>query len=171
MPFELLVELTDEHSSWWRAGVGAREALPSLRGLRDLVHFLRVAAVAAAGPADVPTPAGPAGKSAEPAEACASAESADVARVFSSVDAAVLVGRPVIRSGCLTKGSPAAEDLQHAGINITLCSLGQLRALANQQAQVHGHCWLVKEGMPFLEARARSLYSEIFRLPRTLARS
>ena len=109
----------------------------------------------------------------EPRKTYPSAESADVAPVFAYVDAAVLVGRPVIRSGCLTKGVTRYYVLRRAGIDVALCfGLGQLGALADPNGSVHGHCWLVKEGMPFLEARdPRTLYSETFRLPRTLARS
>jgi hypothetical protein len=75
------------------------------------------------------------------------------------VDAAMRVGAPAVRPGCLTRGVTLYYFLRRAGEPVTLqFGLGEVNG------EPVGHCWLTKGGEPFLEARDprpvfRSLYS------------
>jgi len=68
--------------------------------------------------------------------------------------------RPVLRPTCLTRGITRYYALRRAGMDVTL-AFGLRRAVD----QVDGHCWLVKDGDPFLEAQdPRALFTEIYRI-------
>ena len=84
-----------------------------------------------------------------------------------NVDRILAAGRPVVRPGCLTRGLTHYYFLRRAGADV------QLRyGLATPIGDTDGHCWLVKDGEPFLErADPRELYVETYRLPRARSRA
>lgn len=70
-------------------------------------------------------------------------------------------GRPVLRPTCLTRGITRYYALRRAGVDVGLAfGLGQ-----GTDDKVDGHCWLVKDGEPFLEAQdPRALFTEMYRI-------
>jgi hypothetical protein len=70
-------------------------------------------------------------------------------------------GRPLVRPGCLTRGITGYYILRRAGLDVALCfGIGPVHGPG-----VAGHCWLVLDGEPVLEAvDPRSSYTELVRL-------
>jgi hypothetical protein len=77
------------------------------------------------------------------------------------VDAVLMAFRPVVRPGCLVRGLTLYRFLRRAGVDVSL-SFGVGRV----GDSFTGHCWLVKDGRPFLEPEPPDhLYIETLRLP------
>jgi hypothetical protein len=69
-------------------------------------------------------------------------------------------GRPLVRRGCLTRGLTLYYFLRRAGVDVTL-TFGMGHAEGGDGFD--GHCWLVRDGQPYLEARdPRGLYAEMY---------
>jgi Transglutaminase-like superfamily len=84
---------------------------------------------------------------------------ADVARV---VDAALRVGRPLVRRGCLTRGLALYFGLRRSGIEAELV-FGMGRS-ANTADGYDGHAWISIAGEPWMELRDPSAhYAAIYR--------
>jgi hypothetical protein len=83
-----------------------------------------------------------------------------VEQITQYVEMAIRKGRPLVRPGCLTRGVTRYYFLRRDGVNVSLCfGMGQV------QEGFVGHCWLVKEGEPFMETEdPRPLYAEMYRL-------
>jgi hypothetical protein len=88
------------------------------------------------------------------------AERDRVEQITGYVERAVRVGRPLVRPGCLTRGVTRYYFFRRDGMDVSLCfGMGEI------DGEFVGHCWLVKDGIPFLETRdPRPLYSEMYRL-------
>lgn len=87
-----------------------------------------------------------------------------VKRILSYVETAIRRGRPLVRGGCLTRGLTRYYFLRRAGLDVSL-HFGMGRVGRGKQFQ--GHCWLVKDGEPYLERQdPRSLYVETYRVSR-----
>ena len=84
-----------------------------------------------------------------------------------NVDRILGAGRPLVRPGCLTRGLTHYYFLRRAGVDV------QLRyGLGTPVGESDGHCWLVRDGEPFLErSDPRELYVETYRLPRASTRA
>lgn len=67
---------------------------------------------------------------------------------------------PFVRRGCLTRGLVQYRFLREAGFNVSLrFGIGEVNG------QFEGHCWLVRDGQPFLEKRdPRPIYTEMWRV-------
>jgi hypothetical protein len=87
-----------------------------------------------------------------------SPQPARVQLIVRAVDAVLQLGRPLLRPGCLTRGLTLYYFLRKAGLDVVLCfGVGTL------QGECVGHCWLVKAGEPFLEARdPRPLFTAVY---------
>jgi hypothetical protein len=71
------------------------------------------------------------------------------------------MGRPLVSSRCLTRGLTLYYFLRRAGLDVGLCF-----GMGKSGASFAGHCWLVKDDEPFLEARdPRPLFAEFYRFP------
>jgi len=71
---------------------------------------------------------------------------------------------PFIRSGCLIRGITLYYFLRRSGLELRL-SFG----IGNIEGRHAGHCWLVKDGAPFLESQdPRPVFTEIFSIPLSL---
>jgi hypothetical protein len=83
------------------------------------------------------------------------------------VEMAMRQGRPLVRPGCLTRGVTRYFFFRRDGMDVSLCfGMGQV------DGKYVGHCWLVKDGVPFMETRdPRPLYSEIHRISGNACRS
>jgi hypothetical protein len=82
------------------------------------------------------------------------------------VEMAIRNGRPLVRPGCLTRGVTRYYFFRRNGLDVSLCfGMGQ------DKEEFVGHCWLVKDGVPFLEPRdPRPLYAEMYRISATAHR-
>ena len=82
--------------------------------------------------------------------------------LVANVDRLLSAGRPVVRAGCLTRGLTYYFFLRRAGVDV------QLRyGLAPPIGEPDGHCWLVRDGEPFLErVDPRGRYVETYSIPR-----
>jgi hypothetical protein len=87
------------------------------------------------------------------------AERDRVELIVECVEKAIRKGRPLVRPGCLTRGVTRYYFFRRDGVDVSLCfGMGQV------DGKDVGHCWLVKDGVPFLETRdPRPLYSEMYR--------
>jgi hypothetical protein len=98
----------------------------------------------------------------EPKARPAPVEPGRVQRIVNAVDIMLRVGTPLVRAGCLTRGLTLYYFLRRAGLDVTLCF-----GIGNPRGAFVGHCWLIKDGEPFLEARdPRPLFTPMYRMPR-----
>jgi hypothetical protein len=97
----------------------------------------------------------------EPRHAPALSDPAEVQRIVRYVDAVIRLASPLVRRGCLTRGVTLYYFLRRAGVPVSLrFGLGRV----NEQDT--GHCWLVKDGQPFLEVRdPRPFFAAIYSIP------
>ena len=70
-------------------------------------------------------------------------------------------GGPLVRRGCLTRGVTLYYFLSRAGADVEL-----VFGVGMREDGADGHCWLVRQGEPFLEKEdPRPLFSELYRIP------
>ncbi|MGB2622351.1 MAG: lasso peptide biosynthesis B2 protein [Candidatus Acidiferrum sp.] len=83
-----------------------------------------------------------------------------IEQIAKYVEIAIRKGRPLVRQGCLTRGLTRYYFFRREGLNVSLCfGMGQVKE------EFVGHCWLLKDGVPFLETRdPRPLYAEMYRI-------
>jgi Transglutaminase-like superfamily len=133
----------------------------NVRSLSDVVLLLRIFAFAAIVPCllrlKLPRVAGVLewGRHGGAAQA-----QQDQDKIAAYVELAIRRGQPIVRPGCLTRGLTRYYFFRRAGMDVALCfGMGRL---ANG---FMGHCWLVKDGEPFLELEdPRPLYAEVYRI-------
>lgn len=88
-------------------------------------------------------------------------------RIAKYVEIAIRRGAPVVRPGCLTRGLTRYYFLRRAGMDVTLCF-----GMGRRNGAFVGHCWLVKDGEPYLENEdPRLWYIEMHRISRTETRT
>jgi len=89
-----------------------------------------------------------------------------VEQITEYVEMAIRRGRPLVRPGCLTRGVTRYYFFRRDGMDVSLCfGMGQVKE------EFVGHCWLVKDGVPFMETRdPRPLYAEMYRISGTARR-
>jgi hypothetical protein len=87
-----------------------------------------------------------------------SAERDRVEQIAEYVEMAIREGHPLVRPGCLTRGVTRYYFFRRDGMDVSLCfGMGQVTE------DFVGHCWLVKDGAPFMETRdPRPLYAEMY---------
>ena len=83
-----------------------------------------------------------------------------ITRILAYVETVIRRGGPLIRRGCLTHGLTRYYFLRRAGLDVSLrFGMGRVAAAKG----FIGHCWLVREGEPYLEREdPRSLYVEMY---------
>jgi hypothetical protein len=70
-------------------------------------------------------------------------------------------GRPLIQRGCLTRGITHYYFLRRAGVPLELCF-----GMGKPFGSTAGHCWLIRNGEPYLEpVDPRTRYTEVCRIP------
>jgi hypothetical protein len=92
---------------------------------------------------------------------------ARVEQTIRCVELARLVGSPLVRPTCLTRGVTHYLFLRRAGLPVSLCFGAAMKdgVLVSQA----GHCWLVKDGEPFLEnSDPRRQFLPIYSLPESV---
>jgi hypothetical protein len=136
--------------------------LSELRDPREMLLFVGLSAFAAAVPAlmRLPLPRLAALITRPPCRRHAS--DAELQRLARLTALAPHVGRPLVRSGCLTRGVTLFWFLRRAGLDVEL----RFGLDPAPGAEVDGHCWLTLDGEPYLEKQdPRPLFAEIYRLP------
>ena len=87
---------------------------------------------------------------------------AEIERLERLIALAPRVARPLVRSGCLTRGVTLFWFLRRAGLDVEL----RFGLDAAQGDATDGHCWLSLHGEPFLEKRdPRPRFAELYRFP------
>ena len=135
--------------TWWNRFHKRWVVLTGIGGLAEWWLFLRALCFAATVPALMRLQLPTLGRLLERrfkrvARAC-SAESASE-RIVHAVESALAVGSPLISTRCLTRGLTLYYFLRRAGLQLSLCF-----GAGFGQTGFSGHCWLVKDGAPFLE--------------------
>jgi len=87
-----------------------------------------------------------------------------VRKIIACVEKAIQLGRPLVRPGCLTVGLTRYYFFRRAGLDVSLhFGMGRI----GKEKEFIGHCWLVKDGEPYLERQdPRPLYIEMYRISR-----
>jgi hypothetical protein len=94
------------------------------------------------------------------------ADPATTELIIRCMELARAVGGPVIRPKCLTRSVTLYYFLRRAGMDLTLC-FGAARK-GDLLVNAAGHCWLVRNGEPYLEAGdPRANFLPIYWLPNT----
>lgn len=80
------------------------------------------------------------------------------------VDLAINFGTPFVRPKCLTRSLTLYYFLRRAGLKLSLCFGARLRD--GELTSEPGHCWLLQDGIPFLENNdTHAGFIPIFRIP------
>jgi Transglutaminase-like superfamily len=136
-------------------------ASSKMRFISKVVLFLRIFAFAAAVPYLLRLKLSRVASAIEHGRAPSAVHDEDsVRRITAYVEIAIRRGRPLVRPGCLTRGLTRYYFLRRSGVDVALCfGMGRLAK------EFIGHCWLVKDGEPFLEAEdPRPRYVETYRI-------
>ena len=89
------------------------------------------------------------------------ADPARVRQIAGYVDAAIQAGRPLLQHNCLTRGLTLYYFLSRAGLPVELCF-----GVGSEADNYPGHCWLVRDGEPFLEPQdPHARYDPFYRFP------
>jgi hypothetical protein len=90
-----------------------------------------------------------------------------VRKITAYVETAIRRGKPLVRGGCLTRGLTRYYFLRRAGMDVSLRF-----GMGRHDKEFMGHCWLVKDGEPFLEVEdPRPRYLEMYRISRAGAQA
>jgi hypothetical protein len=82
-----------------------------------------------------------------------------LAHLLELIDLGLAALRPLHRPTCLTRGVTRYYFLRRAGADVAL-AFGM-----SQVPDLGGHCWLVHDGQPYLEARdPRPVFAEVYRI-------
>jgi hypothetical protein len=138
-----------------------QQALGALRGARETALFAQVSAFAACVPLllRLPLPRLAALLNYGTKRSPPRYEKAE--RLPELVRLAHQAWRPLVRSGCLTRGVTLFWFLRRAGLNVELCF-----GMDPRGDEPDGHCWLVRDGEVFLErVDPRARFAETYRLP------
>jgi hypothetical protein len=134
-----------------------------MRHISNAILFVRIFAFAAAVPFLLRLKLPKVGGVIEPGSNTSAVREDLVKRITDYVEIAIRRGNPLVRRGCLTRGLTRYYFLRRAGLDVELCfGMGRL------DKEFMGHCWLVKEGEPFLETEdPRTRYAEMYRISPT----
>jgi hypothetical protein len=85
--------------------------------------------------------------------------------IAEQVDGLIAAARPLVRPGCLTRGLTHYYFLRRAGADVQL-----VYGIEAGSGRSEGHCWLVRDGAPFLESTdPRLRFTETYTVPRRRA--
>lgn len=89
------------------------------------------------------------------------ADPTSVQQIAGYVDAVLQLGKPLLGHNCRTRGLTLYYFLSRAGLPVELCF-----GVGSREDNFPGHCWLVRDGEPFLEPQdPRSHYHPFYRFP------
>lgn len=85
-------------------------------------------------------------------------------QILECVEIAMTVGQPLVRPRCLIRAVTRYYFLRRAGMDLTLCF--GAASQAGRLVEAAGHCWLTKDGEPYLEEHdPRARFVPIYWLP------
>lgn len=146
-------------NNWWRR-LSLLSRLRRVRTSGEVWLLARVFVVAALVPALMRLPLARVRGVLEPRGETPALDFESERRVIGLVNLALNALRP-LRATCLTRGITRYYFLRRAGVDVSL-AFGIARL---STAEVTGHCWLVREGEPFLEAcDPRPTFIEVYRI-------
>jgi hypothetical protein len=141
-------------------------ALGELRDGREALLFVRLGIFAAAVPTLMRLPLPRAAALLTRPTRPPAPSAGEVERLERLMALAPRVARPIVRSGCLTRGVTLFWYLRRAGLDVEL----RFGLDPAEGDATDGHCWLALDGEPFLEKRdPRPRFAELYRLPLPLA--
>jgi hypothetical protein len=127
----------------------------------DRLLRLRVYLFAVAVPLLIRLPLPRLGSLLTPCPARARADSRRGRQVQADVEAVLGSGLPLVRSGCLVRGITRYFFLRRVGLPVELCF-----GAGFVDGEFAAHCWLVRDGEPFLEGTdPRPAFAEMYRIP------
>ncbi len=86
---------------------------------------------------------------------------ARIQHITDYVDTAIQAGSPLIENRCYIRGLTLYYFLSRAGLDVELCF-----GVGSQDAGHPRHCWLVRDGKPYLEAEdPQAIYTPIYYFP------
>jgi hypothetical protein len=141
-------------------------ALSELHDAREALLFARLASFAATVPVLMllPLPSWARLLTRRPRRRAVS--QAEIDRLDRLVALAPQVGRPLVRTGCLTRGVTLFWFLRRAGLDVEL----RFGIDPAGPAAADGHCWLTLDGEPYLERTDPRRFTELYRVPLATAR-
>jgi hypothetical protein len=87
--------------------------------------------------------------------------SSDVLAVVESIDRWLLRGRPMVKSGCLTRGVTLYRFLRRLGADVSLRF-----GVGPMNGKMSAHCWIVYRGEPLAEKQdPRSIFTVTWTIP------
>ncbi len=99
----------------------------------------------------------------EPGNVRAAPAPGTVQKIVDYMEGALRFGRPFVRRSCVTRGVTLYYFLRRAGVDLMLCF-----GVGKVGEDFAGHCWLVKDGAPFLETTdPRPLFAVVYRVAPT----
>jgi hypothetical protein len=151
-------------NTWWRRLHKRWRLIRSLRGPREWWLFVRALGFATAVPVFMRLPLPKLGRLLERRfpPACPEGLAATQGeRMIGVIRAAIATGAPLVSGRCLTRGLTLYYFLRRSGMELAL-----VFGAGYGQAGFAGHCWLVKDGVPFLErGDPREKFVVMYRLP------
>jgi hypothetical protein len=149
-------------SGCWPTSVRDRlYALSLLQGWHDWLKLVEVCLFAATVPAAVRLPLPRLASLVTRPPRSRALDLGEVERLERVVTLAPRIARPLVRSGCLTRGLTLFWFLRRAGLDVEL-RFG-VDPVADGEAD--GHCWLALAGEPYLERQDLHRFTELYRLP------
>lgn len=141
---------------------------PRTRTLYDYVLFLRIFLFAAAVPLLMRLKISKLATVLEPGSEPRSVNPEQIRKISAYTQRAIWMGKPLVRPGCLTLGLTRYYFLRRVGLDVALLfGMGPVQ----EGKKVEGHCWLVRDGEPYLEnVDPTPLYVEMWRISRHGAR-
>jgi hypothetical protein len=153
-------------SAWWSKLTRRRNAIRQVIHEADLVLLLRIGLFASIVPLLMRLKPSRLRRLLLAARRRPSASPETVETIVRHLQFARLIGSPLVRPGCLTRGVTLCYFLRRAGVEVTL-AFG-MRQVAGTFT---GHCWLHQGGVPLLEQEdPRLLYAHIFSIPEETSR-
>ena len=135
--------------------------LRELQGVRELALFVYVTAFAALVPVVMRMPLPRVARLVTRPPRARRRRYVTAERLERLVALAPTFARPLVRTGCLTRGITLFWFLRRAGVDVELTFGVDPVALDGE-----GHCWLTLDGEPFLEkVDPRARFTETYRLP------
>jgi hypothetical protein len=134
----------------------------SLRTVPHALLFLRISLFAAAVPYLMRLKLARVAAILEPGTEARPVDLEHERRIVAYVERAIACGAPLVRPGCLTRGLTRYYFLRRAGLDVALVfGMGRVP----EETGIVGHCWLVRDGEPFLETRdPRPFYTEMHKI-------
>lgn len=147
--------------NWWLTIKGQFGGKGKLEALADITLFARIFLFAASVPALLRFNIPQLQWVLEPGNLPPFADPKRVQKITACVNVMLNANMPFIRPGCLTRGITLYYFLKRSGLNLKLSfGLGEI------EGRYVGHCWLVRDGAPYLESRdPRPVFAEVFSIP------